>query len=46
MNRDKLIADAEYLIETKEKLDLVYNSKMITKEQYEKALEDLIKPYK
>lgn len=46
MNIDKISKDLNYILETKKAIDLIYQSKMITKEQYDNILEELAKPYK
>lgn len=46
MNIEKISKDLDYILETKKALDLVYQSKMITEDQYNKALKELAKPYK
>lgn len=42
----KLSQNLDHIIETKNNLDSLYQSKLISKVQYDKALEELIKPYK
>jgi hypothetical protein len=46
MNIDKISKDLNYILETKKAIDLIYQSKMITKKQYDNMLEELAKPYK
>jgi ABC-type dipeptide/oligopeptide/nickel transport system ATPase component len=46
MNIDKISKDLNYILETKKTIDLIYQSKMITKKQYDNMLEELAKPYK
>ena len=46
MDISKMAKDLDYILETKKVLDSALQSKMITKDQYTKALNDLMKPYK
>lgn len=46
MNIEKISKDRDYILKTKKAIDLIYQSKMITKEQYDNMLEELAKPYK
>lgn len=46
MDISKFAKDYEKIMETKKNLEMVYEAGMITKEQLDKALADLIKPYK
>lgn len=46
MDISKLAKDLDYILETKKTLDSVLQSKMITKDQHTKSLNDLMKPYK
>jgi hypothetical protein len=46
MDISKFAKDYEKIMETKKNLEMVYEAGFITKDQLDKALVDLIKPYK
>lgn len=46
MDISKFAKDYEKIMETKKNLEMVYKAGFITKDQFDKALAELIKPYK